>query len=210
MNGSSHSNVNIRTNFCPRLRPGGHRKNFSFFISIDHIDEHYPEVVPSFNFSSGSAFDSDSGPNLDSGSVQSIHNLPAATPTSFVMNKRSQFRLVKNPIISLSPCDIRASAGADYRSARAPPNNRAVFGGSSRRTVYDLPSAHAYGGDALSNLILNTFIEDDVHITVCCVNTYIAIHRVYRFPKCCLFPLTLAIPWAGSLSALDPPLLSTL
>ncbi|GBP40110.1 hypothetical protein EVAR_33686_1 [Eumeta japonica] len=45
----------------------------SSFTSTDHAVDLGPSVVPSFDFSPGSAFDSESASDLESGSVQNMY-----------------------------------------------------------------------------------------------------------------------------------------
>ncbi|GBP34844.1 hypothetical protein EVAR_95948_1 [Eumeta japonica] len=62
--------------FCQWLCSCEHR--MKSFISIDPFANHDSDVVTFFDFSLCSAFDSDSGLDLDSSSVQNTHKLPAA------------------------------------------------------------------------------------------------------------------------------------
>ncbi|GBP78943.1 hypothetical protein EVAR_57894_1 [Eumeta japonica] len=58
----------------------------SYFISTDHAVNHEPDAVSSFASSPGSAFEFNSGPNLDFDSVRNLHNTRTA-PHSWTYNE---------------------------------------------------------------------------------------------------------------------------
>ncbi|GBP72751.1 hypothetical protein EVAR_75370_1 [Eumeta japonica] len=89
-------------------------KNYLTFISIDHAVNHDPDAVPSFDFSPGSAFDNDSGPDLESDSVPNIHNSTTALPAIYLRRSRAL------AIIKTTPWDTVKLLTAD----RTPPPPR--------------------------------------------------------------------------------------
>ncbi|GBP59597.1 hypothetical protein EVAR_44813_1 [Eumeta japonica] len=61
--------------------PPAWTSNLSSLVSTNHSDNNDPDIIPTFEFSSGSAFDSNSGFDLDSVSFRNRNTSPAA-PTA--------------------------------------------------------------------------------------------------------------------------------